>query len=294
MIAAIVTAYKPDAAFASRFTPLLEVCGRIVVVDNTPGGHSSFDLPDGFVLLQSRRNTGLARALNAGVAAARGAGAASVVLFDQDSTPTPRLVSDLQAALAEATARHGPRCCIGPLHLDDAEAAVGRQSYGPAVARPASRELSPVTCLPTSGMVFNLEALAAEDAFAEDLFLDLVDFEWCWRLATRGWTFYRAADVTMFHRLGISQERFLGLTYHVPAPYRHYFQVRDTLRLAARRYVPMYSKLRLVGVLPLKAVVYPLILDHGIERLRWMWLGLLDALRGVAGVGAAARRLGAS
>jgi GT2 family glycosyltransferase len=43
-----------------------------------------------------------------------------------------------------------------------------------------------VSCLPTSGMIFPADALAPADVFAEDFFLDLVDFEWCWRLHQGG------------------------------------------------------------------------------------------------------------
>lgn len=289
MIAAVVTTYRPDPGFVARFEPLLGACERIVVVDNTPGGHPGFALPRGFALLQSGRNTGLALALNAGIAAARQVGAKRVVLFDQDSTPEPQLVARLADALDEACRRHGPRCGVGAAHLDDGAGVDAR-----AQAVPSHGGLQPRTCLPTSGLMFDLAELGSADGFDEALFLDLVDFEWCWRLGARGWRFFRATGVTMLHRLGISQERFAGLTYHVPAPYRHYFQMRDTLRLALRGYVPLYSKLRLLGVLPLKALVYPLILDHGAERLRWMLLGFVDALRGVAGAGAARARLGAS
>lgn len=288
MIAAIVTAYKPDAGFLSRFLPLLQVCNAIVVVDNTPGGHR-FELPSGFALLQGGKNVGLAHALNGGLREAQRLGAREVVLFDQDSTPSPELIRSLGSALRQATAAHGPRCCVGPTHLDDG-VPVGQRGLGPAVAG-AAHALSAITCLPTSGMMFALEALAPDDTFSTALFLDLVDFEWCWRLRTRGWTFLRAADIRMYHRLGLAEQRFLGITYHVPAPYRHYFQVRDTLRLAARSYVPIYSKIRLVGVLPLKALIYPLLLDHGVERLRWMARGVLDCMRRVTGIGAAHKRL---
>ena len=53
MIAAVLTAYKPDAGFAARFSPLLSVCGSIIVSDNTPGGHARFQLPAGFTVIPS-------------------------------------------------------------------------------------------------------------------------------------------------------------------------------------------------------------------------------------------------
>ncbi len=136
-------------------------------------------------------------------------------------------------------------------------------------------------------MMFHIDQLRDDEFFTEEFFLDFVDFEWCWRLQRHAWRFYRATDIVMPHRLGLAQRHFFGLTYHVPAPYRHYFQFRDTLRLAMRPYVPLYSKVRLAGILPLKLAAYPFILDRGGERIKWMMLGIRDALRGTVGIGAA-------
>jgi rhamnosyltransferase len=291
MIAAVLTSYKPDAGFAARFAPLLEVCGCVVVSDNTPGGHGSFDLPAGITVLQHGKNLGLGPALNAGIAEARRQGATTVVLFDQDSTPTAAFVSRMAAELDAAIAVHGRRICLGPTHLDDQALHACDADAVDTTGGPLPPHWEAVSCLPTSGMMFPLDPLAPGDLFAEDFFLDLVDFEWCWRLSRAGWHFQRAKNVRMFHRLGEAQRRFLGFTFHVPAPYRHYFQVRDTLRLAFRSYVPRYAKWRLIGVLPLKALVYPFVLDHGFERLKWMLLGARDSMRGVIGMGSAATRL---
>jgi len=285
LIAAVVTTYKPDAGFEARLSPLLGVGATVIVSDNTPGGHDFGPLPEGFVVLRHGHNLGLAPALNAGLREAQRAGAGVVLLFDQDSTPSADFATAMLRALDDAAARFGPRCCVGPTHVDDG----APQRRRTAASAPSAPQR--VSCLPTSGMTFRLGALGADDGFSDEFFLDLVDFEWCWRLGAQGWTFLRTPGVEMLHRLGVAERRFLGFTFHVPAPYRHYFQVRDTLRLARRRYVPAYSKLRLIGILPLKALVYPFILDRGWERLSWMARGLRDFARDVGGIGAAAARL---
>jgi rhamnosyltransferase len=83
----------------------------------------------------------------------------------------------------------------------------------------------------------------------------------------------------------------LGMHYHVPAPYRHYFQFRDTLRLLTFRHVPLYSKVRLGALLPPKFLVYPFILDRGVERVGWMLKGIRDFLLRRWSAGAASARL---
>jgi rhamnosyltransferase len=289
-LAAVVTTYKPDAQFFARFAATMAFCDRFIVVDNTPGGHRfpAHGTDHAVQILQDSQNKGLGRALNLGIEAARQAGAQAVILFDQDSSPSGELLRDLLHTLDATCAGGDARVCLGPRHLDDA-----RVVEAPSHALPDGEvsRLEPVTCLATSGMLFRIDALCADERFTEDFFLDFVDFDWCWRLARRHWKFYRAVDITMPHRLGLAQRRFLGLTYHVPAPYRHYFQFRDTLRLTVRSDVPLYSKIRLAGVLPLKALAYPFLLDRGPERARWMARGVADAFRRVGGVGAARETL---
>lgn len=284
-LAAIVTTFKPDGQFFARFAETIAGCGRFIVVDNTPGGHRFGEgaARDTVVVIQDGQNKGLGKALNLGLEAARRGGFEAVVLFDQDSSPSADFLQAMLKNLDAALSRGNPRICVGPQHVDDA--LVHPEPLDVAADR--LPRLAPVSCLATSGMMFPVSHLQSEELFSEEFFLDFVDFDWCWRLGRQGWEFYRALDVAMPHRLGISQRRFLGLTYHVPAPYRHYFQFRDTLRLAFRSHVPLYSKIRLAGLLPLKALVYPFVLDRGGERARWMLRGIVDALHGVAGIGAA-------
>jgi len=283
-LAAVLTAYRPDAGLGDRFRELAQSCRALIIVDNTPGGHQFGALPANAVVLQDGLNKGLGRALNLGIARATELGCDKVVLFDQDSSPPSSLIDGLQAALSGA----GSRAVVGPLHIDDQ---TGRETAVVSFAR-SSTPLKRVSCLATSGMLFRLDEAPLEP-FSEELFLDLVDFEWCWRMGQAGWSFYKAVNVPMAHRLGEGQRRFAGLTYHVPAPYRHYFQFRDTLRIVPRSYVPLYPKLRLLGILPLKLVAYPWLMDRGLERLGWMLRGVRDALLGRLGAGAAGPKLNA-
>jgi rhamnosyltransferase len=283
--AAIITAFKPDAQFSVRFDQAATYCDIVIVVDNTPGTHRFENLNSKFVVFQDGVNKGLGAALNAGLAVAKQQGVELVFLFDQDSSPTGNLLQALVEALdSEGTAR----VCIGPLLVDD---------QAPTAKFPVAHDLTstsllPMTCLATSGMAFNLGALAVDDDFSTDLFLDFVDFEWCWRLGRRGWRFYKLTSAPMPHRLGLAQRHLFGLTYHVPSPYRHYYQFRDTLRLVRWNYTPMYSKFRLAGILPLKLLVYPFIMDRGLERLGWMFRGIADSFNGIRGIGAAKAKLG--
>lgn len=284
-LAAIFTTYRPDVDFRKRIDNVFQQCVVTIVVDNTPGGHTFSDCSD-LIIIQDGINKGLGAAINIGIRKAGELGADSVILFDQDSSPEPSFITRMVSGLRQLQSEYGLRVCAGPLHLDDETGKA--KGFRRAESQGSYVELS---CLPTSGMMFSLRALPSNWMFSEDLFLDLVDFDWCWRMRTAGWRVFRCLEVKMLHRLGLGERKFLGITYHVPAPYRHYFQFRDTLRLAFKRQTPLYSKLRLLSILPAKLLVYPFLLDAGRERFFWMVRGIIDALRNINGIGAAADRL---
>lgn len=279
-VAAILTTYKPDAGFRLRIAALTSVA-TVIVVDNTPGGHRfSGEESEGLLLLQDGCNKGLGKALNLGIGEARRLGFKQVILFDQDSTPS----ADFTFALLEGLRKAGDKAAVGPRLVDEQALSSPRVDAG-GVTKETSY-------LATSGMAFNLTDPVASNEFAEDLFLDFVDMDWCWRMRFKeGWKFFCLGSVLMPHRLGLAQRRLFGVTYHVPPPYRHYFQFRDTFRLTSRRYTPLRSRWRLRVILLPKLLLYPLILDNGVERVLWMARGLRDAFLGVKGIGSAGHRL---
>jgi rhamnosyltransferase len=283
-LASIYTTYKPDGHFRKRINSIVQSCYVSIVVDNTPGGHafSELDLV-GLSLFQDGINKGLGAALNIGILEAQRQGCDAVVLFDQDSSPNEEFINFLIDALSTV----GPRSIVGPLLVDDQKA----NEISLHNSSKSYSEFEEVTCIATSGMCFRLDGVDCADGFTEDFFLDFVDFDWCWRMRHKGWRILRLTSLPMLHRLGFAQRKFLGLTYHVPAPYRHYFQFRDALKLLNINYVPMYSRIRLTAILLPKLFVYPWLLDRGIERLSWMIKGIVDAFLGKKGIGSAFQKL---
>lgn len=282
-IAAIYTTYHPDNGFRHRINAVVQYCAITIVVDNTPGGHF-FTQSDanGLTILQDGVNKGLGTALNAGLAEAKRQQCEIVVLFDQDSSPEEDFIEKLCEGLYAA----GPRSIVGPILLDDNDLPLAAVST--SVSSPV---LQLAKCIPTSGMCFSLDCIETSDRFTEDFFLDFVDFDWCWRLQQKDWSVFRLLSLPMPHRLGLAQRHLLFLTFHIPAPYRHYFQFRDTLKMLGRSYVPIRSQIRFSVILIPKLIVYPFILDRGIERLKWMFFGIRDAFLNVGGIGAAAIKL---
>ncbi|MDD5170150.1 MAG: hypothetical protein PHN75_15135 [Syntrophales bacterium] len=290
-ICVVVTSYKPTDHLWSHYNLILESVRGVVIVDNTPGGISRPDYFAGF-LVSGGVNMGLGAALNIGIGIALEMGVKWVALFDQDSSVTadlfPKMIQEYEYLERQ---EHLHVAAIAPTFVDDLTQRVSR-SLRHRLRREDKKRFVRVSSLATSGMLISAEAFLHIGGFNEELFLDFVDFEWCWRASQSGYALFKSNTVFLPHRLGLGERNCLGICYHIPAEYRHYFQFRDTLNLLFLGYAPLYDRLRLLVLLPLKLLFYPFILDHGAQRLVWMLLGIRDWVRGEKRIGAARARIG--
>ena len=274
-IIAIATLYKPNILdLLKNFQYVFAFCDTVIFIDNTPGGSHILNLPNNVILLSENRNLGLPKALNKGITLARNLDAGVVFLFDQDSFPDLGLLKR-QSQFVYVNRKNN--VIIGPKFVASID-----NEYADEFD---DLDLIKKLCLPTSGMTFWLPKIPKNILFNESLFLDLVDFDWCFQLRPKGFSFFAAQNSRLIHQLGIRQIKFLTLTINVPEPYRHYYQVRDTLKLVFYPHAPIRAKLRLISVLPIKLALYPFVLDRGLIRLYWMTKGFIGAIKNETGVG---------
>lgn len=285
-VVAVVTAYKPDQLFSARLAQTSSQVDHVFVVDNTPGGmvFSARDLPVNVTVIADGVNKGLAKALNIGIAEAMKRGAQFVLLFDQDSTPSRNFLADLLAGYLLLQKRVKV-AVVSPLMIDE-------RTGIPNVPKVERRNMIhdgiyERVSLATSGMLIPVKAFQEIGDFDTKLFLDFVDFEWCWRARSKGYLNFRVDKARLSHNLGSATRSLFMFKYSVPAPFRHYFQFRDTLNLALCPYAPVSQRLRLVLLMVAKLFVYPIILDAGPARFKWMYLGIRDFFLRKSGVGSA-------
>lgn len=247
-VGAVVVTYFPDTGLAARLAAIGGEFERVIVVDNSadPAVEGSLRKAcgeSGFELLANPVNLGLAGALNRGFGAHAAAGLQWAVAFDQDSTPAEGFGS----ALAAAATRPPRPAVVGANWTDDAHP--DRPSLHlrcharvPLLFRrtAAGRDLDDVTCVIASGSLFALAPWSELKGFDEDLFLDLVDADYCVRAARLGWPIRVAAAARLRHRRGVKQPvRIAGCTFF-PAfmsPLRLQYLFRNRIQLLARHAV---------------------------------------------------------
>lgn len=279
--AAVIVTYNPKADEIADFVDaLLDQFPIVVVADNSNDAglraalESALDARSIYVDMGG--NHGIASAQNRGIAVATQAGAEYFVTLDQDSRLPRDFLSQLAQGFVEARTL-GPIAAVGPRAVD----AETGENYVPALS---SHGLNVVQTTLASGMLTSREALNAVGPMDESLFIDLVDWEWCFRARSKGLPVMVDGRVSLEHRLGERHTRIpLVGRIGTPQPLRHYYAFRNHLTLCRRDYVPLRWKLKYLVINLFKLVCYPLFMARGGERLGHMMAGIRDGLAGTVG-----------
>ncbi|MGU3592672.1 rhamnosyltransferase [Methylobacterium brachiatum] len=256
-----ITLFRPSPDQVDRvLAQAVSGCAGVIAFDD--GGLAEADAERltraGVTVLSAGRNLGIAEALNRIAAAARAAGAETLLLLDQDAEPETGLAAALLAARERLRAAAIPVAVVGPAPAP----AAGHKApaYPPRPGAPACGALSPacapVQFLATSGSLIDLDALARIGPFRADFFIDGVELEWCFRAWSLGYGCYLARDVAIPHRVGGGVIRGFGIAMPRQPLFRMATYLRNAVYAWRLPHVPLRWKLAQAAYLPFQAGLY--------------------------------------
>ena len=232
------------------------------------------------------KNTGIANAINHGIAMARNMKATHIVLFDQDSLPSLDMISILHDTL-EGLSNQG-----------DKVAAVGARFVDERTMNPPPfiqlkylflfrhtcehEQVVPVDYLISSGCMITISSLDQIGLMNSKLFIDYVDIEWGLRAKEMGFQLFGVCAAHMKHELGDTPLALLGRRLPLRSPLRHYYMFRNAVWLYRQPWVPLSWKFADGVRLLAKYVVYSIFTKQGMQHLKRMsvgiWHGLIDKM----------------
>ena len=284
-IIAVIVTYHPDAVQLLR---LIEVAAgqvdQVLVIDNaTPGFTSSAFALSNVPVQVNHQNLGLAAAYNQGVVFGRAHGASHILLFDQDSCPSPTMVKELVDAWVQAEQRGLRVAAAGPNYTD------AKGHYQSPFVKIQGLKLVRVSCgqgetvevdhLISSGCLISMEAINDVGAFEDQLFIDYVDTEWCLRARHHDYALLGVGAADMEHDLGESYLTVFNRRVPSHSPLRHYYLVRNGCWLISRPWVGwrwrFIDSVRLFKIL----VVFSVFSVNRYQHCRMMVVGLFHAVR---------------
>lgn len=285
---AVVVFYRPDRACVARANRLAE-SGLCVVVDNTEqvSDAGALGLDARIIYVSNGENLGVATAINQGIERLLQEGCDKALIFDQDSEPSARLLSELPRLLQRELDRGVRVALIGPAYEDVRLGGVApfvRFGYW-RLQRviPLGEEPVNVDFLITSGSCVNLAVWQEVGPMDDRLFIDFVDLEWCIRARSKGYVILGAPTVRLKHELGGEPVNVLGRSYPGHSALRHYYMFRNAVELMKRSYVPWSWKSTEFVKLPIRLIVYGCFMPSGMEHVRLSILGVRHGLSGRLG-----------
>lgn len=256
-MACVIVTYKPDLReFGLLVAQLLKSDVSIIVVDNWFSDEMVLSLRELCSAYRDRirfipldRNYGIAKALNAGIAAARDAGHSVVMLFDQDSQPQNGLLEELRPVVRQIGERDESVAAIGPRLYDPRSGqfhswAYLKSGFWRKTPKPSGTGML-IRCefINSSGSLIFLDCWEKIGEFRESFFIDHVETDWYMRARHFGFKCYGYdSERWLIHHMGddVCRYWFFGWRY-MPrrAPLRHYTIVRNAIWMSGASYVPL-------------------------------------------------------
>ncbi|ANY77726.1 hypothetical protein BB934_05325 [Microvirga ossetica] len=286
-ILAVTVTYNPDTALLGKAlqSAAPQVQGLAVVDNGSANAEEIRTLVSavGAHFLANQQNLGIAAAQNQGVDLARTTGFSHILLLDQDTVLTPGVVADLSANLAALEEQHGRVAAIGPAYFEvnSQQQTRAYRTHGLRLSRISlGSATQPVASdsIIASGSLIPLTVLDRVGGFKEDLFIDLVDVEWCFRARAAGYVSFLSPTAAVDHRLGSGTVKLGSRQIAIHVPIRNYYWVRNALWLARQPYTPLAWRLYFISRCLAFLGTYPTLADRKVQRLRLMARGIRDSL----------------
>jgi len=247
VVAIIVTYHPVISLLKSLLSIISDSVDKTIIVDN--GSPENIlqeiqqNVPESGLLISVGHNSGVAKAINFGIAKSDELSASHVLLLDQDSVPESNMVEELLRAMKTESESGYKVAAVGPKYND-----VKGITISPFVRLKglflkriecADNENVRVDHLITSGSLIAMDAMKDIGSMEEKLFIDYVDTEWCLRAMYKGYSLFGVGPAHMAHDIG---DDFYPIGNHVVpvrTPLRFYYLIRNGLWLFRKPWVSL-------------------------------------------------------
>ena len=236
-VVAGIVSFNPDLSLLlQEVKTLMHIGMDIIVVDNGSSNVNDIsslleDLPICFI--KNGENLGVAHALNEIFEKAIDMQAKAVLTLDQDSLLPDNLLSLITTNFFENN--------IGIV-------CPSISYYGKSQKKQINM-LVEVKWAITSGSLIKVDVWKKIGGFNDLLFIDYVDFDFCYRIRSKGYKIYQHRDVVFEHRLGENERRnflFWKISIISHSPIRYYYKTRNVVFLRRKKELSLLSCLKII------------------------------------------------
>jgi len=264
IIGAVIVLFHPKIEQVILNLKVIAATGiDIVLIDNTPAEDINYNKKD-FTSINTRISY-FSLGLNQGIGKAHNVGAGIVfnklkcsfmLLLDQDSNPPASIISDLLEA-HKLLEFQGTK--VGAVGANIFNPKLNKYYVDQTGNEESDENLIKVETLISSGSLISHTAFTEIGPFDEELFIDFVDHEWCYRGAVHGARYFISKKAVLEHYMGQEEDQFFRKSIFIATPKRTYYTYRNLITLLKRNYMPVRWKLMNIYHFSLKLAYYLII-----------------------------------
>lgn len=282
----VYVTYNPNTELLSKsLNSIVSQVDKVIIVDNTPNKDKKLEMlkTNSVEIIYLEDIYGVAYAQNIGIKKALEENCDYVMLSDQDTIYPDNYISDM-IKIFDIYDNVG---AVAPKFIDGM-----KKSYGffisltPIIFRrffPQSG-LHEVMQVIASGKILNAKYLSDIGLMDEELFIDWVDLEWCWRARKKGYKIIGNADVVIEHQMGDSSKDIGFREVNLRSPIRHYYITRNAFHLALRdKSLDILHRITLFFRSFRYIVGFPILSKPHLTHLKYVLLGFWHGITGKLG-----------
>lgn len=222
IITAGIATFNPDLdRLKENVNAILLQVDRVIIFDNGSENQESIEqeYQQRATIIKSEKNVGIAAALNGLMKKSVELGASWMLSLDQDSVCPQNFCEQMRTYLYKED-NFG---IVAPVIVDRNVGIVGHN--------PEKEYKSVRTCI-TSGAFTKAKVWQEIGGYDESMFIDSVDFEFCYRVRKAGYKVIQVRNVQLLHEIGNSEKRkFLFWTIDVKnhSAFRKYYIARNNV-----------------------------------------------------------------
>ena len=279
---ALVTLYNPSEKEFNNCRILSQQVDTVILCDNSQESHETvFQNEKNIIYITKNENLGLGVAFNVALKNDTYGWKDDdlIIFFDQDSQIGEGYIQALQDEYRKIETLIPNLGCLGPVFYNTSNGRTER----PRQKKNITDETYEVSNTITSSLMMRYGNLKRIDFWNEKVFLDLADWDLCWRMQKAGMVCCMTEKVVLHHSVGNGEKKVGPIKLRVGQPFREDYQTRDALYLLQENYVPLKMRLRLIANVTIRPVVHYLMLDDKKSRMKFIRRGINDYKKGVHG-----------
>ncbi|HIF9170569.1 TPA: glycosyltransferase family 2 protein [Photobacterium damselae] len=277
MIFAIVVLYNPNLDDLKKTLDIL--CNQVdfIVLGNNSNYIIDINYVENIKIFNFMENLGIAKAQNICMDWAFNNNAEYIIQIDQDSIPHEDLVEKLMlcySGLEKAGVNVG---IVGAVDYDkDTKTSLDNIKDNAEIYNGFNVILTDYII--SSGSLISKKIYDLVGEMDDGLFIDLVDFEYCWKVSYNGFTNVKFTEAKLAHKVGEGRIVKGPFKLYTPAPVRQYYQYRNFILLSYRKYVPFKWKCIELVKCCSNIFLSPIFLGQPKLRLSYIFKGIYSGL----------------